>query len=525
MSLALDGRLAAAVEALPPADRELWHAMGEAVPRFTVWPTPGACHELAACRATARILGTPLMPWQEWTARIATERRLDDVDRYRYPFFLITVPRQAGKTTIVRVILLTRSILYLDRRAFYTAQTGKDARERWADLVAAATRKRSPLRPLLTVRKAAGSSRLTVDPTGSSLSPFAPTAESLHGYTPHDVAIDELFAFDESGGDDLLGAIIPAQGTLPSSQLLGLSTAGNRDSTFLRRLVNGGRAVVKQALGQELEPAEELALKASGPGGYVEWSLAPSLDPFAEEHWTFHPAYGHTQSLAKFREAVASVPPGVWIRAYCNQWTEDSDPLFDMAKYDRCAAEIPLDDLPPLDGLVVGFGTAPDRSRVAAVAAWRLDSGRTAAVLLHASADVARWVDYLDGLSGAGASVYGDDGGLNRTILDELARRHPEGSERLPTALSSRDWQIASAGLHGAIEHGRLAVTGALDVSLGIFRPDDLVLRAGVERAVQRPMGESWALSHKGSPESTALAAALRGVDLHRDTPRPEIYS
>lgn len=538
MSLTLDRRHAEAVAALSPADRRLWDAMGEAKPRYTVWPTAGACHELGACRVTAKMLGTPLMPWQEWTARIATERRLDDVRRYRYPFFLITVPRQAGKTTIVRVILLTRSILYVDRRAFYTAQTGKDARERWADLVSLATRKRSPLRPLLTVRKAAGSSRLTLDPTGSTLSPFAPTAESLHGYTPHDVALDELFAFSEADGDELLGAVIPAQGTLATSQLVGLSTAGNRDSTFLRRLVVAGRLVHAAALGVALEELDtggraelaaalgirrdELDVSGIGPAGYVEWSLAPSLDPFDEGSWTFHPAYGLTQSVEKFREAVGSVPAGVWIRAYCNQWTEDSDPLFDMARYDACAGE--LGDPPPLSECVVGFGTAPDRSRVAAVIAWRHSSGRVAAMLLHASADLAGWVDYLAALAPSVRRLVGDDGGLNRVILDELRRGRPEGSEHAPLALDSREWQLASGGLHSAIEHRRLLVDGEPD-DAGTMKPRDLVLRSGVERAVQRQMGESWALSHKGSPESVALAAALRGVETVRDTPKPEIYS
>lgn len=227
-------------DALAPADRALWDAMGESTPRFSVMPTPGACHELAACRAVAAMLGTPLMPWQEWVARIATERRTDDPRRYRFPLFLLTVPRQAGKTTIVRVILLTRAIIGLDRRAFYTAQTGKDATERWADLAAATMRRGCPLAPLVTLRKAAGSARLTVTPTGSRIAPFAPTPESLHGYTPHDVAMDELFALTDAEGADLEGAIIPAQLTLVDRQLLMLSTAGSRLSTYLRRKVDEG---------------------------------------------------------------------------------------------------------------------------------------------------------------------------------------------------------------------------------------------------------------------------------------------
>src|SRR5690606_37616971 len=91
---------------LAPADRELWDAMGAATPQWSPMPTPGAQHELLACRAIALMLNTPLMPWQEWYCRIATERRTDDPRRYRFPQFLLTVPRQVGKTTIIRVVLL-----------------------------------------------------------------------------------------------------------------------------------------------------------------------------------------------------------------------------------------------------------------------------------------------------------------------------------------------------------------------------------------------------------------------------------
>lgn len=217
---------------LAPADAALWAAMGEATPRYTPAPTPGAANELRAVETITASLGQRLLPWQRWTVRVLTEKRADDPRRYRFPEVLVTVPRQSGKTTVVRGILLARAVMTPGFRGFYSAQTGRDATERWADLCEAVTR--SPIRAAFTYRRAIGSQRLIVDKHDSRIAPFAPTPESLHGYTPHSVALDEIFAFDAVQGNDLLGAIKPAQQTLPDRQLILLSTAGHAGSTFLR---------------------------------------------------------------------------------------------------------------------------------------------------------------------------------------------------------------------------------------------------------------------------------------------------
>lgn len=507
------------VELLAPADLELWAAMGRAAPRWSSSPTPGARHELDACRLTAAMLGTPLLPWQEWIVRLATERRTDDPRRYRFPLFLLTVPRQAGKTTVVRVILLTRAILYADRRAYYTAQTGKDATERWADLASAVMARSCPLRPLVTLRKAAGSARLTLTPTGSRIAPFAPTPESLHGYTPHDVAVDELFAFDDAEGIDLEGAIVPAQLTLPDRQLLMLSTAGSRESTYLRRKVDEGRAA---------------ASSPDASSGYAEWSLPPNLDPYDPESWHFHPAYGLTQHREDFEIAAGlrgegGLPPGEWLRAMMNVWTESADPLFDMAAYD--ATRVPRLDPVPLSGAVVGVGVSHDRARAALVAAWPLEldgEQRIAVKLLRTlpagDVPVAALVDELLELArapqddrpqlyGAGPSTQ------TRSVLDDVRRAvapvvdtAQARADRRVVELDSREWTLASTQLHAAISDGTLA--HELDEGAA-------PLRAGVDRALARPGrdGTAWQLAPTSPPETLALAAALRGVRVKTDAP------
>lgn len=504
------------VDALAPEDRQLWDAMGAATPCYSSAPRPGAMHELAACRAVAAILGTPLLPWQAWFARLATERSERDPARYRFPIFMLTVPRQAGKTTIVRVILLTRALLYQDRRAFYTAQTGKDATERWADLCAAVMANTSPLAPFASLRRAAGSARLTITPTGSRISPFAPTPESLHGYTPHDVAGDELFAFSDSEGSDLEGAIIPAQLTIASRQFLGLSTAGHRDSTYLRRKVNEGRRAATEG----------------GDSGYLEWSLADGLDPYAPESWRFHPAYGLTQFDEDFRSAAETLPPGEWLRAMCNVWTESTDPLFDMGAYDRCG----VPELPSvgLGATCLGVGVTPDRTRAAAVAAWPLgsstgDTSRIGVKLVKVFDDVSELAPWLTELArlpqDARPVIYGAAGAAPvRAVLDEVRRAvqpvvdaSASRLDRRVVELDSREWQLASEQLHSSIVDTRLA-----------HEPSEgaPALRSAVARALARSgVDGAWTIAHSSPAELTALAAAVRGARVKQDAPTIKIRS
>lgn len=465
---------------LAPDDRRLWDAMGDATPRFSVMPTPGAPSELPAVEVITRKIGTPLIPWQAWAARVMTERRIDDPRRYRWPDILTTVERQSGKTTTVRGVLLTRAILYRHRRAFYTAQTGKDASERWFDLVERV--RHSPLRSGVTVRKAAGSQRLVVTSTESRIAPFPPTPESLHGYTPHDVAADEIFSLDDVQGNDLIGAIKPAQQTLADRQVLWLSTAGHAGSTFLRSKVDAARAA--------------LAVPDS-PLGIVEWSLDPDLDPYDEANWSCHPGLGHLITRDDLRALAAEVPEGEWRRAFWNQWVEESDPVYDMRRW--AALQTTLAPV-SLGDVVLGYAVDADRRRAAIVAAWQLD-GRQAVKLVWSSQDVDALVPMLARLDSEHrpAALVADPGGIMRGVIDALSRE--VGEWREPRSLTPSEWVIASTSIVDKLSAATIVHDG------------DAELTDALATALTRSLGEAWALSHRSRAEVLAMAAALRGLD------------
>ncbi|AOT26101.1 terminase [Arthrobacter phage Prospero] len=481
---------------------ELLAALEQSTARYATKPTPGAPNELGQILGTAKLLGRQLMPWQIEVARVASEKRVDDPRRYRYPIVVLTVPRQSGKTTLMRTVLAQRALKCRNRKAFYTAQTGKDATARWLDLVKDI--EDGPLSQFVSKRIAAGSQALTF-PTGSTISPFAPTAKSLHGYTPHDVMLDEIFAHDAAAGNDLMGAIRPAQLTLPDKQLWLVSTAGTADSGFLKSWVDQGR----------------LAVKDSGAGiAYFEWSLADGLDPYDPQNWLFHPAVGHTITLEDLADDADSQSQGEWLRAYMNRWTSTSEAVIDVAKWDTLAgALVPV----PWAQVTVAYEVAHDRSCAAIYACWKDPETGKPALKLVQQGSGAEW------LAPAVAKIYvenrpkaigADDGGPTKAVTDNL-RRLPNarsgGNGVEVTTLTARDFATACVSYMGHVDDGTILHDG------------DPGHRAAVEAAATRPMGDSKVFSRRHSrgpiPELVAATVALR---LHEQAPatapQPAIY-
>ena len=79
----------------------------------------------------AEVMGTPLMPWQRQVADVAMELSLDTPGEWQYQMVVVSVPRQSGKTALMRAVAADRLLAYRGHQIQMTAQTGKDARKRW----------------------------------------------------------------------------------------------------------------------------------------------------------------------------------------------------------------------------------------------------------------------------------------------------------------------------------------------------------------------------------------------------------
>lgn len=462
-------------------------------PRWATPADPTAPHELHTVRAMSLLMGRPLMPWQEQVARVATERTAEGT--YRYQTVVVTVPRQSGKTTLLRSVMAARAATR-HRRAWITAQTGKDARARWQDLVKDI--RRSPLAPFCDVKLSAGNSALTFLRNESTLSPFAPTAESLHGYTATDVAIDEAFAFTDDQGTELMGAVSPTMATEDDSQLWIISTAGNPESTWLKGWVDKGRAAVS-------DPTARLA--------YFEWS-ADDGDPYAPEITSFHPAMGFTVSRAKLLAEAEGTPVTEWQRAYLNRWvTSVADPLLP----DELIAGLHDPDQPqPAGRIAVAYELAYDMSRASIVAAWadpddpELIHTRTVAEQAGTGWLMAAIPATLDAL-GPAAELCADDAGQTRQITDQL--RTQLGLD--PITLDGRAFTTACGRWVARARAGTITTDASAS------------LADGVKVAATRAVLDGWALSraHSGGPIDNLVAnvVATRLIDTTQNTEAPQV--
>lgn len=440
----------------------------------------------------SQALGAPFMPWQRQVADVLGQAHPTLPGAFQYRLVIVTVPRQAGKTTLLRAVSVDRAVSRPRTGVWMTAQTGKDARKRWRDILEATTARTSPLAPMVKPYLSGGSERLDF-PNASFIAPFAPVPKSLHGETPPLVMIDEAWAYDQAQGDALMAAIRPAQITLPHRQLLIVSTKGTAHSAFLNGLIEIGRQAVD-------DPHSDIA--------YFEWSADEHLaetDPTGPETLAFHPALGFTQALEDLQaEAEADPNPGNYRRGFLNLETASDTTVLDLARWDQLdhttddeGQPLPQHLQPPapsLEASVIGYSVSDGRAGSSIWQAWE-DAG-TVRLRFIETAPGARWVaPRLRQLREAGARRFvAEDAGATRTVTTSAAMADLAGAVQL---LTTRDYATACATFLGRVTDGTLTHDGAPE------------LREAIEAAALRPMGAGIGFSegHSAGPIDALKAA------------------
>jgi len=250
----------------------------------------------------ARLLGQPLMPWQQQVADVGLELLPDGRPAYRE--VAVTVPRQSGKTTLVLSVEVHRAMAWAEllgapQRIVYSAQTGKDAREK---LLEDQVPLLEPHRKTLGISKImrAFGSESVLWRNDSRLTLLASSEDSGHGKTVDLGVKDELFADRDMRRDQALN---PAMATRSHAQLWTASTMGTVDSVALNMVVDQGHRAV--------ETGQKTGL------AYFEWSADPKDDPAdPATWWKCMPALGRTIGLEVVEHAYQTlqldeVPPGL----------------------------------------------------------------------------------------------------------------------------------------------------------------------------------------------------------------------
>ena len=434
-------------------------------------------------------LGAPFMPWQRQVADVALEAHPLVPGAMRYPLVVVTVPRQSGKTTLLRAVAMVRAMSRPRHEVVYTAQTGKDARKQWRAWCSAITEPPSPFAGVAHLRRSQGSEALTL-PNSSSVAPFTPAPKSLHGSSPPTVFVDEAWSFDEELAVDLMGAITPAQITLLDRQLWIVSTMGDARSTWWNGLVEQGRASVD-------DPNATMA--------YFEWSADPvraGLDPYGVDTLQFHPALGHTQTVDSLLETAhnGSTPPGEWLRAFLNLQAAVDTTVVDLATFDELQDS--AHDLDPTEA-VVSYAVARDRSGATVYGAHpHPTTGRPCLHFIRTGPGASWLVDAVAQLHKRAREVVVDDSGHTRPITRALAARGVH-----PRKLTPGEWATASTALLGDVADSTMHHDGATE------------LRDALQVAATSPLAGGIAFSDKRSRGNTdALRAATVAAFAVRDT-------
>jgi hypothetical protein len=427
----------------------------------------------------AKLLGMPLMPWQQHVADVALE--VDpDTGLLVYREVDLTVPRQSGKTSLLLAVMVHRAQSFGgDQQIKYTAQTRNDARHKWEDSHVKVL-ERSPFRSMFKVRLTNGGEAIRWS-NGSMHGITSSTEKAGHGDTLDLGVIDEAFAHEDAR---LEQGLSPTMITRPQPQLWVPSTAGTRRSAYLRGKVDAGRARC------ELGLTEAVA--------YFEWSAPPESDPSSEETWracmpALCPAgppcecdparqWRHTVSINAIRAEFERMDLAEFRRAYLNQWPDDAPDEWQVIGEQTWRALADTESV-LMDPVAFAIDVTPERSDAAIAAAGVSDKGLLRVeVVEHRRGTgwvVARMVELA--AKWKPCAIVVDAAGPGGSLIAPLEAAGLEVTK--PTA---RHVVQACGQFYDAV------------TERGLVHPDEPKLNAALAGAAQRPLGDAWAWARKG---------------------------
>ena len=404
------------------------------------------------------------MPWQRMVADVGGE--LDPKTGLpAYREIMVTVPRQSGKTILFVAWLIHRCLFWgRPQRTLYTAQTGKDARDKWLDELFPLI-ENSQLRPTIgDINRGMGNEALKWR-NGSLIRILSTSAASGHSKTVDQAVLDEIW---HDWDDRREQGIRPAMITRRDAQLLVCSTAGTAASTVYNRKVEMGRRA---------------AAENSGSGvAYFEWSAPEDWDPTDwSSWWEFMPALGLTVSPGRISEELQAMDPAEFRRAYGNRPTGGRDMVIPAEAW----AAVCDGAITAKGRLRLALDVAEDRASAAIAAAD--DAGRLELVEHRPGTNwiAARANELCKKYS---TRIAFDAGGPAGVFAGHLERARP---------MKSRDVLVACASFYDRV----------MARSVQIRRHSSL--DAAVEGVVKKQVGDLWAWSRRSSmADVTPLMAA-----------------
>lgn len=443
----------------------------------------------------AKMIGEPLLPWQEWAVIHALELNRDGTFRFRK--VLILVARQNGKSNLKRIVTLWR--MYMDgaENIVGAAQDLSLARKQW--LMCQSTIHACPDleeewgigldAPASGVRNVNGDEMFWA--SGCCYAIKATNDKAGRGGSNDEVNIDELRTQKDWKAWSSLSKTINAR---RNGQLWAMSNAGDDNSVVLNQLQSAGDAGSDPTL------------------CLLEWSAEPGCELDDPKAWAqANPGLGYIVSEAAIRSDLATDPPEVFRTEVLCQRVANLDAAIDLAAWNNCADAV--GSLDAHRGRVAAcLDVAPDGKHATLALAALLDDGRvrlelaaawdsTEEVRAELPALLARIKPAAFGWFPAGPAA------AIATTIRPLALKHNKHPGKRGDGEIPED-----GGIVGARVSEVCMELGDLAKAARVVHPADPLLDAHAGAASKLRTGDGWRFTRKGGGGHVDAAYAAGGA-------------
>lgn len=427
-----------------------------------------------------------LMPWQRF---VLTEgMRTSEGGRYAHPLVSVLVPRQQGKSYVMRLRVLAG--MYLWGESWVTMSQKLALTEEhleWAMRLVSST---PDLRSKVSRMSRTNGRKFIELTNGGRWLATAATPDSARGLSGN-LWVDEIREVTPEGWQ----AANPVTTAVANPQIWVSSNAGDAHSTVLNDLRTRALAQPKPRI------------------GWFEWSADPSLPASSEEGWLqANPAIGHGRvTLETIRDAYSMDAPRAFETERLCRWTDALESPWPHGAFERCRVDELRLEPGPATWLAVDV--SPNRLRADLVAGQQLEDGRTAVGLVQTwtsetavddlviAQDVAKWARTYS------ARAVAFDRWTGAAIASRLATAGiPVGDVSGAAFAQACDETLA------AMVNGRLVHTG---------QP---VLTDHMNACARKSLADGgWRIVRRGSGGYISAACALVMVAHYAATPAPSM--